>query len=168
MARGRPRKTGARYPSGKLKPADTPDLQRIRQAVLTAARDERLESVLGTMYFHERIDKRQAEAGLRFLSDRMAADAALGLPPRSARGQDLNAVSGLVNELEDELSIRRKQRAIAAYDAAEAAIGIGSRQLVAVQWIIIYDRLPDDYQQVLHFQDGLNRLVAHYAAVGRR
>lgn len=162
----RPRKSGPRYPSGKLKPVDTPDLQRIRQAVRAAARDERLESVLGTLYFHERIDKRQCEAGLRFLSDRMAADAALGLPPRLPRGQDLNAVSGLVNELEDELSIRRKQRAIAAYDAAEAAIGLGSRQLVAVQWIVIYDRLPDDYLQFIDFRDGLNRLVVHYS--GRR
>lgn len=162
----RPRKTGARYPSGKLKPTETPDLQRIRQAVLTVARDERLESVLGTMYLHDRLDKRQAEAGMRFLEARVAADRALGLPPRLPRGQDLNAVSGLLNELDDEASVRKKQRAIAAYDAAEDAIGRNSRQLLAVQWIVIYDRLPDDYSQVIELREGLNRLVAHYAGRG--
>ena len=162
----RPRKTGARYPSGKLKPIETPDLQRIRQAVLTVARDERLESVLGTMYLHEKLDKRQAEAGMRFLEARVAADRALGLPPRLPRGQDLNAVNGLANELDDDDVSRRRQRAIAAYDAAEAAIGVGSRELTAVRRIVIYDRLPDDYSQVIELREGLNRLVAHYAGRG--
>lgn len=162
----RPRKTGARYPSGKLKPTETPDLQRIRQAVLTVARDERLESVLGTMFLHDKLDKRQAEAGMRFLEARVAADRALGLPPRMPRGQDLNAVSGLLNELDDDEVSRRRRRAIAAYDAAEAAIGVGSRELTAVRRIVIYDRLPDDYSQVIELREGLNRLVAHYAGRG--
>lgn len=158
----RPRKTGSRYPSGKLKPVDPPPLQRLRQAVLLTARDPWLESVIGDLHLRQKIDDRQAKAALRFLGDRVAADAALGLPPRYPRAQDLNAVSGLLNELEDELSIRRKRRAVAAYDAAEAAIGAGSRQLAAVQWIVIYDRLPDDYSQFLDLREGLNRLVAHY------
>jgi hypothetical protein len=163
---GRPRKDGPRYHSGKLKPQPLPDLQRLRHAIWKLAKDENLESVVGQLFFQGRIDVPQTKAARRFLADRVAADHALGLPSRMARGQDLTAVQGRPIDNEDEVTIRRRRRAIAVYDEAEAAIGLGSLELAAVQWIVIYDKLPDGYEQFLRLRDGLSRLAVYYAKRG--
>ena len=163
---GRPRKDGPRYHSGKLKPQLLPDLQRLRHAVWKVAKDENLDCVVGQMFFQGRIDVPQMKAARRFLAERVAADHALSLPPRMPRGQDLTAVQGLPANNEDEVTIRRRRRAIAIYDEAEAAIGLGSRELAAMQWIVIYDKLPDGHEQYLRFRYGLSRLAVYYSKRG--
>ena len=89
MIRGRKRKAGARYPSGKLTRAETE-----REAMATAldarrrhfgisakaARDERLGSALGRLAFKKTISEVQYQAGLHFAELHLRHAKALGLP----------------------------------------------------------------------------------------
>lgn len=165
MARGRARKLGERYPSGKLKPEKSHAAmywQRERDALRTTARHADLGSALGILFRQDRITATHMEAGNRFAQQRQAADAALSLPPRNARAQDVTRVQGLPVDADTEEAVRRSSRAIDAYAAAEEAIGLGSRALVAVQWVVVYDRWPDDYAQTLALIEGLGKLSVHY------
>lgn len=95
MIRGRKRKPGARHACGKLKREETE-----REAMATAlsarqrhygvtvrqARDERLGSSLGRLFFMQMISERQYDAGTRFGNLYRAHHAIIGLPtpkPRS-------------------------------------------------------------------------------------
>lgn len=169
MARGRPRKTGKRYPSGKIMPAErarTSHWQRELEMLRAGSVDSRLGSAIGILAVRGLITAQALDAAMRFADARAAADAALGLPPRHARAQDMNAVHGSSNEPETMESAARKAKAIAAYDSAEEAVGLGSRPLAALRWVVIYDRREDDHAQLLALFDGLGKLMAHYRITG--
>lgn len=168
MARGRPRKKGERYPSGKIKPvAKTSYWQRELDELRKGSRDHRLGSQLGILWRSDVITQNAFDAGMRFADARKAADGALGLPPRDAPAQDINAVHGASNAVDTPESAARKARAIAAYDAAEEAVGLNSLPLRALQWVVIYERRPDDYEQLLALFTGLQKLMSHYRMPGQ-
>lgn len=170
MTRGRPRKKGERYPSGKLKPARQEQSaiywQRERDVLRAASRSSLLGTQIGIMFRNERITASQFEAARRFAEARNAADAALSLPPRTTPAQNVSAVGGASNAPDDGEAARRKAKAISAYDNAEEAVGLGTRELGALQLIVVYDRRPDDYMQAIALIAGLNKLVAHYGIRG--
>ena len=169
---GRPRKAFAkRYPGGKIhresqKATTHIYWSRERDALRESARDPRLGTPLGILFRGERITAGQMKAGTCFADARTAADAALGLPRRNTPAHDLNAVGGASNAVETDRSIRRKRKALAAYDAAIEAVGLGSRELAALEWVVIYERQPDDYAMVLRLIVGLDRLARHYGKRG--
>ena len=168
---GRPRKTAQRYPGGQIrrereKATTSIHWARERDALRASARDPRLGTPLGVLFRAERITAGQMNAGTRFAGARASADAALGLPGRNTPAQDLNAVGGASNAIETLDTIRRKRNAIAAYDAAVESVGLGSRELAALEWVVIYERTPDDYAMVLRLIAGLDRLVRHYGTRG--
>lgn len=168
--RGRPRKTGDRYPSGKLVPdarAKTSYWQRQIETLNTASLDSRLGSAIGILAVRRIITPQALDAAMRFADARAAADAALGLPPRSPRAQDMNALHGASNELETMESAARKARSIAAYDAAEESVGLNSLPLAALQWVVIYDKREDSYEQLLALFTGLQKLMGHYRMPGQ-
>ncbi|MDN2579010.1 hypothetical protein [Aquibium sp. ELW1220] len=99
MARGRKRKTGTRYPCGKLERAETEreamavalDARRRHYGVsIKRARDQRLGSTLGRLAFTKLISNDQHEAGRVFGELYQRHHAVMGLPaptPRSIAGR---------------------------------------------------------------------------------
>lgn len=67
--RGRPAKAGARYPSGKLKPAIEPIAPALWQRIASEAKihaiDERMGSQLGRLFMHGEFTTKQIAAGFR-------------------------------------------------------------------------------------------------------
>lgn len=90
-AKGRPRKSGARYPGGQLR-QELPGA--LLRRVLDHAKDARIGSQLGRLALSHEISTRQFEAGVTFA--RLFDDYAriMGFPPRTASGIDLNRVPG--------------------------------------------------------------------------
>ena len=165
--RGRPKKTGERYPSGKLKPEGRSLYwQRQLDALRQAEFDPLMASPIGQMLRMKVITTKAMEAAVRFQEQRMLADAALGLPPRHCRAQDMTRIHGLENANDDSEAARRKAKHIADYDRAESAIGLNSDELSAVQWVIIHDRRADDYEQLLALFRGIEKLMTHYGIAG--
>jgi hypothetical protein len=166
MARGRLRKTGQRFPSGKLKPARKVQTaihrQRELEVLRTTSKLSHLGTPVGELFREGDVTASQFEAARQFAEARSAADAALGLPPRTPRAQDMNAVGGRSNANDDDEAARLKNRAIAAYDRAEMAVGHGSSELAALQWVVVYERRHDGFAQKLALMAGLTKLVAHY------
>lgn len=151
-----------RYPCGKIRKETSVYWQRERDELRRGVRDVRLGTPLGLLFRNERITSAHMEAGTRFADERNAADAALGLPPRSPRAQDMSAVHGLSNANDDDESARRKAKAIAAYDRACEAVGLNTDALRALEWVVVYERMVDDYRQFIALVDGLNKLRVHY------
>lgn len=155
---GRPRKAGPREPSGRPSRSDrVQHVQRELDALRLMARDHKLGSPLGVLLRAGKITAKQFDAGMWFAEARASADAALGLPARSCRAQDLSAVRGAGSGQEDAAA---KNRAIAAYDRAVAYLGHGSKRLAAVELVVVYERRPDTYEQVLALVDGLDAIIA--------
>jgi hypothetical protein len=125
--------------------------------------DQRLGSPLGVLYRNEQITTAMMEAGTWFAEARALADGALGLPPRTTPAQDVGRIRGLSGGEEDEAA---KRRAIDAYDRAVAYVGHGSRELAALELVVVYQRRPDTYEQLLALMAGLTKLVAY--RTGRR
>lgn len=131
MARGRKRKPGKRYPSGKRMPKE---LQ--REAVSTAldarqrhygvtgrqARDRRLGTVLGRLVFRKVITPEQYQAGEQFAALVHRHHIVLGLPlpePRSVAGLlDREGIFGGSSPDPDPLLVDRLRRRYAAATAA--------------------------------------------------
>jgi hypothetical protein len=100
MARGRKRKPGKRYPSGKRVPAElqcealstvTAARQRHYGVSSRQARDQRLGTVLGRLAFREAITPEQHQAGEQFAALVHRHHVILGLPPPGPR-----SVTGLL------------------------------------------------------------------------
>jgi hypothetical protein len=119
------------------------------------------ESPVGVLCRAGEITTAQFQAALRFIAERKAADEALGLPPRSPRAMDMDLVRGYPSDDTPEAQ-RRRRAAIAAFDAAQDALGIGSNAHGACLWVCIYEQRPDCYEQFVALKDGLNKLVKHY------
>lgn len=170
MARGRPRKTGKRYPGGKLKPIEVRAKTSYWQKQLEVLREGELDPYLGTpigiLLRRDVITHWAMDAAVRFAKERAAADAALGLPPRSARAQDMGAIRGTSDGVDSPQEVERKKRAVDAYVAAEMAVGLNSPALAALQWIVIYDKREDSYEQLLALFTGLDKLMKHYRISG--
>ena len=160
----RPRKAGPREPSGRpQRNLRTSYWQRQRDELVRGSLNPLLDSPLGILYRNEKITTAQMEAGTWFAEARASADAALSLPPRTAPAQNVGRVKGLAGGDEDEVA---KRRAIDAYDRAVAFVGHGSRELAALELVVVYQRRPDTYEQVLALVAGLTKLVAY--RTGRR
>jgi hypothetical protein len=160
----RPRKAGPREPNGQpQRNLRTSYWQRQRDELVRGSLDARLGSPLGVLYRNEQITTAQMEAGQWFAEARALADGALNLPPRTVPAQDVGRVRGLAGGEEDEVA---KKRAIEAYDKAVAFIGYGSRELAALELVVVYERRPDTYEQLLALMAALTRLVAYRS--GRR
>lgn len=158
----RPRRNVPREPNGRpSRSSAITHWQRELDALRAASRDSRLGTPLGILLRAERITLRQFEAGTWFADARSAADRALGLPARSCRAQDMNAVHGASNAQDDEATATAKRKAIEAYDKASAFVGLGSKALAALELVVVYERRPDTYEQVLALIDGLDKLTQY-------
>lgn len=167
MSRGRPRKVGPRYPSGKLKPqGHSVYWQRQIDELRRGELDPLLESQVGILLRWKQLTTKGMEAAVRFLDQRMAADRALGLPPRSPRAHDMNAVHGSSEASDDSDEIRKKRKAIEAYDRAEQYVGLGSNELAVLQSVVIYDQRPFKREQLLALYAALDKLLVHYGLGG--
>lgn len=165
---GRPKTAGIyREPNGReSRTKPTINWQRILDAVALQANNSRIGTPLGKLALAKIINTKQADAGERFARERAEADAALGLPPRNCQAQNVNRVPGR-SDMEDYPGrVRIKRRAIAAYDKAVDAVGQGSKQLAALEWVVIYEQRQNDYSQLLDLIAGLDRLIKHYAGRG--
>lgn len=163
----RPRKAGMREPNGRLSRSDRGTYwQRERDALAAGAADHRLGTPLGVILRAGKITSSQFDAGMWFAEARTAADAALSLPSRTARAQDMNSLGGSPNGEEDPDKVSAKRRAVEVYDKACSYVGHGSRQLAALELVVVYQRRPDTYEQMLALIDGLDRLIAYRS--GRR
>ena len=162
----RPRKAGPREPNGQpQRNQKTAHLQRQMDAIRLLSLDPYLESPIGLMMVAglNGVTLQQYEAAKWFAELRARADSALSLPPRTVPAQDVGRVRGLSGGDEDEAA---KRRAIDAYDRAVAHVGHGSRELAALELVVVYQRRPDTYEQLLALIAGLTKLVAY--RTGRR
>ena len=163
--KGRTRLPGTREPNGRLqRPAQSSPAvywQRERQVLRTLSLQPEWGSPIGVLCRAGEITAAQFQAGLRFATERRAADAALGLPPRSPRAMDMNLTRG--HPPDDTLDGQRRRRtAIAAFEAAHDALGAGSPALCACLWICVYEQRPDCHGQLVALKEGLSKLVRHY------
>ena len=166
---GRKRKPGTREPNGRLqRPAQSSPAvywQRERETLRVVSRHPEWESPAGVLCRAGEITTAQFAAALRFASERRAADAALGLPPRSPRAMDMNLTPGYPPDDTPEAQ-RRRRMAIAAFDAAQVALGVGSAAHGACLWICVYEQRHDCHGQLVALKDGLSKLVRHYGVRG--
>jgi hypothetical protein len=77
---------------------------------------------------------------------------------------DLNMVKGF--SLAAARDPDKDQAKIREYYAAEEAIGRGSPELSAVQFVVIYDNDPVSHEHRQALLRGLNRLVLHWKLRG--
>lgn len=164
----RPRKQNIeRQPNGQ--PQRGPERGH-RQRALTWARlrDKELGTPFGMMKWAEQITERMYDAGMEYKRAREAADRALGLGPLIAKGQDISAVGGHDTGEETPEQIKRKRNAIRKLEEMERIMVPGSKCLAAVQFVVLYEQNPIDYQQVLDMKSGLRKLVDAKTATGRR
>jgi len=168
---GRPRKIDAkRYANGKLRYNLQPKaetaiyIQRERDFIRSNSRLAWWGTQIGILCAKDRVTPQQADAGKRFAEARAARDAALSLPPRHATAQDLNAIGGSSNAIDDEDAARRKAKAIAAYESARDCLDVIC--FAAVERVVLDDHRPDDEHQYIALVAGLNRLVLFYGMRG--
>lgn len=165
--RGPKLQAGIREPNGRIsrKEGDFHVYwQRERDALRLMSMKSELESPIGILYRDKRVTDREFAAAMTFLADRRAADAALSLPPRMCQAQDVNAVGGFDGE-EGPEEARRKAKCIATYDRAVAALGGHSKEMSAMERVVIYQNWHDDLPMVNALKRALAILVVHY---GRR
>lgn len=166
--RGPKKKLGNREPNGRLQryseargEAYMP-LHHIRRMIALGKLDGRYGTPLGRMVLNERISKGQFDAATRFVDIRRAADAALGLPPRTVPAQTLGELRGHDGDVETEEERRRKTRDLDAWDKLVALLGVQTEWMRAMERIALYELEPDDYSQVIKLVEALNRLMAYW------
>ena len=166
---GRKRKPGHREPNGRLqRPAQSSPAvywQRERQALRTLSLQQEWESPVGVLCRAGEITTSQFAAARRFCAQRREADEALGLPPRSPRAMDMNLTQGYPPD-DTPKALRRRRTAIAAFDAAQVALGLGSAAHGACLWICVYEQRHDCHGQLVALKEGLSKLVKHYGVRG--
>lgn len=136
--------------------------QRERDALRAISRSPELESPLGVLLRANMITPKQMGAAIRFAAERKDADAALSLPARDCQAQDIVNVKGGNGREDDDRAARRKANDIRDYDMAEDAVGRGSRELAALQRVVVYGHRPDDHSQFIALCEGLTKLSAFY------
>jgi hypothetical protein len=165
---GRRRLPGNREPNGRVqRPSTVAYWQRERDALRTLSRQPEWETPFGILYRADRLTAVEFEAARRFAMARRAADLALGIPPRSARAACMELTKGQPS-CDPPDAEQRRRAAVDALDRAEAALGgPQSPALRACLWIVVYERQPDGYQQVLDLKAGLQTLARHMGLTGR-
>ena len=157
----RPKKSGLREPNGRPSRTDRVQYwQRQRDVLERKQHDPKLETPLGLYFLAHEITTQEHEAGQWFAEVRAAADAALSLPGRHCRAQDMNSIGGQSNAVETPDTERAKRRAIEQYDKVAAFLG-RSRQFAALEHVIVHQRRHEKYEQWLDFVQGLRLLVAY-------
>lgn len=186
----RPRKAGARYPSGKLKPETAPPAQvrRIIDEAKRRARDPLLGYELGRLRLNDVLTDSQTSAGLRFAALAGCYDRAKGLPRRTAKSPSYEsgfASGGTSSQEDDEIiealrnnggdvvelaktsdTVRAILRAERRYNAAASALdGAGREAVRAVRALTLDD---DTMPAIRHdaLKRGLDALIAHFRLTG--
>jgi hypothetical protein len=121
MKTGRKRKSGLRYPCGRLKRQET---ERDAMATALAARDARFGSSLGRLNIQELISDQQYDAGVTFAQLYQAHHAIIGLPTPTPRS--VTAIMIAAGLLEGFATIDAPERTIEKlrerFDAATDAV----------------------------------------------
>lgn len=161
---GRKRKVALREQNGRpQRGAESVTYWQREIALLRSdSRRPELGTPLGMLVRGKRITERLFTAGIRFADQRRAADAALSVPRRTPTGLDPNAVGGASLRDDGPDDERRKRRAAVAFDAALAAVGQFSAEHRALEWVVVEERTPDSYEQLLDLVRALGRLANHY------
>lgn len=145
MSKGRPRKTGERYPSGKLKVAQTRPGAEIRRIVDLAAK-KAADPIFGTPIGWLRLTGELSDLLVRaaeiYAMQRRAYDAAQGMASRSARSADMGATprrSRAATDSADARAVRLYERTYAGMftrlgdECARAAINVMDRVIIGLQ-----------------------------------
>lgn len=179
--KGRSRKTGERYASGKLKPTGEPVSgalwHRIKTDAAKAVRDERLASEVGRLSFHRDISDGQAAAGFRvgmiygmFERDHVGR-------PRTARSPSyeigLAGTAGVAEELmEQEVlrdKVRRERASLEAFTALQEEMKTWAHPRAAklIEELCVDDRAIAGYE-LNTASWALDRLVAFFGSSNSR
>lgn len=162
---GRNRKPGRRHPCGQLvrdeleNRAGLVTARRALDHMLKLAADPAMATAFGRMYIRQEISTAAYVAATKFAVLRAKADRALGIPARNPRALVFGAAHGLSHEHEDP---EHTEAIVKAFDDAEAAIGLRSAALSAVEDIVVYDHELVGFSQKLAFKAGLEKLVNHW------
>lgn len=161
----RPRKPGRRKPCGRLVQDELENrtapvtIRRALDHMISHAIDPAMATAFGRMYVRHEITAADYVAASKFAVLRAKADRALGLPARNPRALAFGAAHGLSHENEDP---EHTNACVKAFDDAEAAIGLRSAALSAVEDIVVYGCEVVGYAQKLAFKAGLHSLVRHW------
>lgn len=165
LTMGRNRKPGRRKPCGRLV-QDTLEnrggvvaVRRLLDHLLVVADDPAIATVFGRMYINREISAAAYNAACKFAVLRAKADHALGIPARNPKALAFGEAGGLSLAHEDA---EYTASIVAAFDAAEIAIGLGTLALSAVEDVVIYDQQLVGYAQKLALKAGLGKLVVHW------
>lgn len=145
MAKGRTRKTGERYPSGKLKVAQTrpgAEIRRIVELAAKGAADPILGSPIGWLRLTGELSDLLVRAAEIYAMQRRAYDAAICSPSRTARSADLGATprrSRAITDAGDVRAVRLFERTHAGLfarlgdECARASINVMDRVIMNLQ-----------------------------------
>lgn len=162
--KGRPRQSGARYPSGKLVPEDATLVAKYRRIRENASHlgDPALGSPLGAVWYWRKITDAEYEAGKKYAALRRAYLEAMSLPQETVRAQvlmDTRAYEpGDTPEREEERqAIRRRfERVHAALQAS------GKLSVAMVLEVACHDQPIGNAARMEWLRNGLRHLVAHF------
>src|SRR5213595_1858830 len=133
---GRPRKSGRRKPCGRLVQDELENrnglvtARRALDHILTLAADPAMATAFGRMYLRQEISAADYVAATKFAVLRAKVDRALGFPARNPKALAFGASRGLSHEHEDP---DHTEAIVKAFDDAEAAIGLRSAALSAIE-----------------------------------
>jgi hypothetical protein len=161
----RPRKPGRRKPCGRLvqdeleNRAGVVAVRRVLDHMLVLAADPAMATAFGRMYLRKEISAAAYVAATKFAVLRAKADRALGVPARNPKALAFGAAHGLSHDHEDP---EHTQAIVQAFDDAEAAIGLRSAALRAVEDIVVYGNEVSGFAHKLALKSGLHSLVRHW------
>lgn len=166
MTIGRPRDTGERYPSGKLKAparfAGMPPAQ-IRRAldlVMTKAADPRMGSAVGCLLIEGKLTAPQAAAAMSYAELRGRFHRLMGFRARTAASPSYEQGYGQASGPEDELRIVR-----ARLDHTAMLKVYDSGGQIDLDALCIDDKRPASYE-LPRITALLDRLVVHFGLTG--
>jgi hypothetical protein len=174
--RARPRKSGPRYPSGRLigsrkQDRGTPQLQAKRQQLVGDAEDTRASSLLGILAARRLIEPEEYAAAVRyrelhfyaarlptgFVLSRSSADAVLQREIALKRGFPRT----IVGSLNARVAFEEARRYVVSHSGARAAAIVDDAAL--------FDRLPgaSSSGDLWNLRSGLDALKKHFEALHR-
>lgn len=164
--RGPKKKPGERTPSGQLSRAKqeaTISVSQVRGSILARQIDGKWMTPFGVMAIvDKRVTDKQYAAGERFALAYEAYRAAVGSPGLSASAQDLNAVGGRDNVIENDADVRRARRAVAEWSRIEDMMS--KLEMSALERICILHLPQDGYVQFRALIGALDKLVGMWGA----
>lgn len=162
------RKSGERYPCGKLKQAEAPEQDRptrnnarralVDERLSRTRRDERFSGALGMWAYEKKITEREYEAGKRLLKLYDEYSRLQGFPPRAARSPKLERSPG--RGFSDVAATPHAERVKNLWLAAVAALGAGRGREATIALCIDGDEPP--WEEKKYVLDCLKRLVVHF------